>query len=252
MDEQLRQHAEGVKHRFRRSLLAWMAVVAALGAIFFTGPWPGGLVPQSAAGLVGVLTAPLLHGSGGHWLGNAAALLVLGPLVFPVDPKAAIRALPLIWIGSGLGTWLIAGAGSTHIGASGVTHGLGFLLFTLGLLRRDRAAIAAGLIAFFLYGGMVLTVLPRELGVSWEYHLSGALMGVLAAVVWRRADPAPPRRLYSWDLEETSPQGDEDALSLEPPRPDQVPVLWQRPEEPRGQVLPFRPRSAPGDGPPPG
>ena len=33
--------------------------------------------------------------------------------------------------------------------ASGVTHGLGFLVFVLGLLRRDRAAIAADLATRF-------------------------------------------------------------------------------------------------------
>lgn len=248
MDLESQRHAEAVRARFRSALLAWMAVVAALGAIYFTGPWPGGLVPQSPAGLAGVLFAPLLHGSGGHWLGNAAALLVLGPLVFTVYPKAAARALPLVWLGSGLFTWFVASGDTPHIGASGVTHGLAFLLFALGVLRRDKAAIAAGLIAFFLYGGMVLTILPREAGVSWEYHLGGALMGLLAALRWRRADPAPPRARYSWELEPEEAAPDVD--TLEPPRPEDVPVLWQRPEEPRGQVLPFRPRAPrePGGG----
>src|SRR3546814_6397137 len=64
------------------------------------------------------------------------------------------------------------------LGASGVTHGLGFMLFALGVLRRDRAAIAAGMIAFMFYGGMILTVLPREPGISWQAHLGGALAGL--------------------------------------------------------------------------
>ena len=105
--------------------------------------------------------------------------------------------------------------------------------------------LAAALIAFFLYGGMVLTILPREPGVSWEYHLGGALMGLVSAGLWRRLDPAPPRRRYSWELEEDAADTPDEAL--EPPRPEEVPVLWQRPEEPRGQVLPFRPRP-PRDG----
>src|SRR3546814_1883698 len=52
-----------------------------------------------------------------------------------------------------------------------ISHGLGFMLFALGVLRRDRAAIAAGMIAFMFYGGMILTVLPREPGISWQAHL---------------------------------------------------------------------------------
>ncbi len=250
MDASPQQHAAAVRDRFQNALLASLAFVALLGAIFFAGPWLGdtqawSLVPQSLPGLVGILTAPLLHGSAGHWLGNSGALLVLGTLVGTVYPKASLRALPLIWVLSGVGTWLI-GRPSFHIGASGVTHGLLFLLLFLGLLRRDRAAIAAALIAFFFYGGMLLTVLPREAGVSWEYHLSGAVAGIVAAFLWRRADPQPPRQRYSWEDEEDAGDPLDDTDTLEPPRPPEVPVLWQRQDPPRGVVLPFRPRPLPG------
>ena len=89
-----------------------------------------------------------------------------------IYPRASKYAIPLIWLGSGLGIWLI-GRDSTHLGASGVAHGLMFFLFALGLLRRDRPAIAAAMIAFFLFGSMLLTVLPGEPQVSWEAHMSG-------------------------------------------------------------------------------
>lgn len=251
MDIERQRHAEAVRQRFRRALLASMAFVALLGAIFHAGPWLGdtrafALVPGSAAGLVGILTAPLLHGSAGHWLANSAALLILGTLVGTVYPRAALRALPVIWLLSGAITWLI-GRPSFHIGASGLTHGLMFLLLFLGLLRRDKAAIAAALIAFFFYGGMLLTVLPREPGVSWEYHLGGALAGVLSAFLWRRADPEPPRRRYSWEIEEEAEAAAPGGEELEPVRPPEVPVLWHRREPPAGGVvLPFRPRPRAG------
>lgn len=252
MDASPQQHADAVRGRFQNALLASMAFVALLGAIFFAGPWLGdtralSLVPQSWPGLVGVLTAPLLHGSAGHWLANSSALLILGTLVGTVYPRAALRALPLVWVLSGVGTWLI-GRPSFHIGASGVTHGLLFLLLFLGLLRRDRAAIAAALIAFFFYGGMLLTVLPREPGVSWEYHLSGAVAGIVAAFIWRHADPQPPRQRYSWEDEDEADDALDDTETLEPPRPHDVPVLWHRQDPPTGVVLPFRPRpTAPRD-----
>jgi hypothetical protein len=129
--------------------------------------------------------------------------------------------------------------GSHHLGASGLTHGLMFLVFVLGLLRRDRPSIAAAMIAFLLYGGMLLTVLPQEPGVSWQSHLGGALGGVLAALLFRRTDPLPPRKRYSWEFEEEDAPAAEAELEL--PRPAEVPVLWQRPleEEARGVVLPF-------------
>ena len=127
---------------------------------------PFTIAPLSADGLLGILTAPLLHGSLEHIAANASALLILGTLAGAVYPRATLWAIPLVWLGAGLGPWLLADPGTHTLGASGLTHGLMFMVFMLGLLRRDRAAIAAGMIAFLFYGGMVLTVLPREATTS--------------------------------------------------------------------------------------
>jgi membrane associated rhomboid family serine protease len=238
-------HAPTVLARFKRALNLALVAIIVLGAVFYLQgrlfPTAAlGLVPREPAGLAGVLFAPLLHGSAQHLVNNAIGILILGTLAGTVFPKAAARALPLLWLGGGVGTWLIA-EGGVHIGASGVTHGLGFLLFGLAILRRDRPAIAAAMIAFFFFGSMLLTVLPQEMGVSWEYHLSGAILGVLSAILWRRADPAPPRRRYSWEEEEELAALEPDA-ETELPRPDAVPVLWHRPPPTVGKVLPFRRR----------
>jgi len=200
----------------------------------------------TAQGLAGLLTAPLLHGSPEHLIANASSLLILGTLALAVYPRATVRGLPLMWLGSGLGAWLLGDPGSYHLGASGLTHGLMFLVFVLGLLRRDRASVAAGMIAFFFYGGMLLTVLPQEPGVSWQSHLGGALGGILAAWLLRRSDPMPPRRRYSWEIEEEEAEraAQSERDSYEPGSPRDVPVLWHRDtrEEERGVVLPFRRR----------
>ena len=115
----------------------------------------------------------------------------------------------------------------------------------LGLLRRDRPSIAAGMIAMLFYGGSVLTVLPHGDGISWQSHLGGAVGGILAGILFRRLDPEPPRKRYSWEIEEEKAQrsaGERD--SLEPPSPDEVPMLWHRDggEDPRGKVVAFPPR----------
>jgi hypothetical protein len=95
-----------------------------------------------------------------------------------------------------------------------------------------------------LYGGMLLTVLPREPGVSWQAHLGGALAGLLAAWLFRRSDPLPPRKRYRWEIvEELAAQAaataDADRNQFEPTAPQDVPVLWQRPQPQRGAVLRF-------------
>lgn len=203
--------------------------------------------PLRMQGLPGIITAPLLHGSPGHLAANAASLLILGTLALTVYPRATLRGLPLMWLGSGLGAWALGEADSYHLGASGLTHGLMFLVFVLGLLRRDRPSVAAAMIAFFLYGGMLLTVLPHEPGVSWQSHLGGAVGGILAALLWRTVDPLPPRKKYSWELEEEAGEISPLDAELEMTSPDEVPVLWNRPDpaaedDERGRVLPFRPR----------
>ena len=102
--------------------------------------------------------------------------------------------------------------------------------------------------AFFLYGGMLLTVLPQEPGVSWQSHLGGALGGIVAAWLFRRRDPLPPRKRYSWEIEEelAAEAARAERDQFEPDRPRDVPVLWQRPPEERGVVLRF-PNPRPDD-----
>lgn len=200
-------------------------------------PWA--VAPLERAGLLGLLGAPLLHASVQHVAANGFAILILGTLAGGVYPKATVRALPLLWLGSGIGAWMLGDPGSLHLGASGVTHGLMFLLASLGLLRRDRAAIATGLIGLLFYGGMLMTVLPHTPGVSWQSHMGGAFAGILAALLFRNADPLPPRQRYSWEDEDDQIEPLADG-ELEPPSPQRVPALWQPREGQDYVVLPFR------------
>ena len=242
----------------RRLLLAFnlsLGFVGLLLAIFALQPRlpvaAMAVSPGEAAGLLGLLTAPLLHGSGAHLAANASALVILGTLAGAVYPRATLRALPLLWLGSGLGAWLLGEPGTRHLGASGVTHGLMFMVVTLGLLRRDRPSIAAGMIVMLFYGGSVLAVLPHSDGISWQSHLGGALAGVLSGFLFRRVDPTAPRQRYSWEREEEErTSAGDDAHELEPAPPREVPVLWQRTPEGqvRGVVVRLRP---PGEQAPP-
>jgi len=184
-----------------------------------------GVHPRQAVGLIGVLTAPLVHGSFEHLFANTLPLLVLGTLLLYGYPRARRPALAIIWILSGLGVW-VAGRDNAHIGMSGVTHGLMFFLFFAGLMRRDKLAVALSMIAFFLYGGMVWGIFPAEPGVSWEYHLFGALAGTLAAVLLRKLDAPPPAKRYAWEDEAPEAEdpviGDQWRWRRAPPRAERL------------------------------
>ncbi|MEP6510042.1 MAG: rhomboid family intramembrane serine protease [Dokdonella sp.] len=216
--------------------------IAWLGAWLLGWPMTDlGIRPRQLRGLVGILAAPFAHASLDHLMSNTLPLGLLATLTLYCYPRAARLALPLIWLLSGLGVWLFA-RDSVHIGASGIVHGLMFFLFVMGLIRRDRLAVVTSLVVFFLYGSMLLSVLPHEEHVSFEYHLAGAIAGVLAAFALHRRDALPPRKRYSWEDDEL--EADNEDTELEPPLAADVPVLWQRADtdQDADRVIAFRPR----------
>ena len=233
-----------LKDRFHFSLTVMMAWVVVLGGVFLAQDhWFStqafAIRPLQSNGLIGILTAPLLHGSMGHLASNAFAFLIIGTLAGALYPRAALRAWPIIWLGSGLGTWFIS-LGGQHIGASGITVGLMFFLIGQGLRRRDRISLSALMLALFFFGGMLLAFLPQEQGVSWEYHLSGAVFGLLSGLTMAGLDERAPKRLYSWDLEtETADPAVDSELAA--PIPPDIPVIWHRPERRHhNTVIPFK------------
>ncbi len=208
-----------------------------------------GVEPRKVSGLIGIFSAPLAHASFAHLMSNTLPLALLATLALYAYPRATRFALPMIWLLSGAGVWLFA-RDSAHVGMSGVNHGLMFFLFLAGLFRRDRIGVAISMVVFFFYGGMLLTVLPREQNVSFEYHLAGAVAGAIAAILFFRLDPKPARKRYSWEDEEEEAQAALDA-ELELPRPHDVPVLWKREPESSesASILQFPTRADDKDGP---
>lgn len=148
-----------------------------------------GLTPRSATGLVGILSAPLLHADLEHLIGNSVPLLVLGTTLIYFFPTIALRVAGMAWLATGIGVWLAARP-STHIGASGLVYALAAFLFLSGLLRRQRTQMGLSLLIVFLYGGMFWGIFPIVPRVSWESHLWGGVVGLLLAWVYR-AEASP-------------------------------------------------------------
>jgi len=193
--------------RLRRAFLIAAAFAALLWGITLTEVIFGidlsayALYPRELVGLRGILLAPLLHGGFAHLIANTAPILVLGTALIYGYPRSARIVIPVLWLGSGLAVWVLARP-AFHLGASGLTFGMMFFVFTIGALRWDRRAIALSLAVFLLYGGMVWGILPTDPRISFEYHLAGAILGVVLAFLLKDLDPRPPEKTYSWEREE--------------------------------------------------
>jgi membrane associated rhomboid family serine protease len=202
-------HSRRAASNFRLSLKAALValgfcwVVLIFDMAFGLGLHRFGLRPGSYPGMIGIITAPLLHAGAEHLLSNTMPLVVSLTAMFYLYPNSSVRAIPLIWIGSGVIAWII-GRPTVHIGASGLVYGLLAYVFIGGILRRDIRSVSVSLLVGFLYGSMIWGVLPIRPYMSWELHLSGAIMGAILAIVFRNWDQAPIKR-YDWEEDDSVP-----------------------------------------------
>ena len=150
-----------------------------------------GLMPLKVEGLTGIFFFHFLHGSWKHLLTNTVPLLVLGACLYYFYRPLATRVWLLLMLSTGLLTWCGA-RGGIHIGASALIYGLAFFLMLSGFIRRNRSLIVVSLIVVFLYGSLVWGLYPKYSianNISWEGHLSGFVMGVALAIIYRHDGP---------------------------------------------------------------
>ncbi|MDZ4840278.1 MAG: rhomboid family intramembrane serine protease [Bacteroidota bacterium] len=130
-----------------------------------------------------IATYVLIHGGLLHLASNFFPLILCLVLLQNVYPKICFYTLAGIWILSGVGIYIFAHQGC-HGGASGVVYGLIFFLITAGFVSRDKRSAYTSLLLLFVFSGVLLGVMPQEdTSISWEGHLSGAIAGVLLAII---------------------------------------------------------------------
>jgi membrane associated rhomboid family serine protease len=154
-----------------------------------------GLYARNVGHLWGIMTAPFLHASFGHLIDNTIPLVFMGVII---ALRGAIRlalVTGIVIVLGGIGTWLIAPAGTVTVGASGLVFGYATYLLTRGLFDRSALELAVGVLVAVVWGSALLTSLVPHYGVSWQAHLCGGLAGVVAAWVLREkraSQPAAP------------------------------------------------------------
>lgn len=162
-----------------------------------------GVLPRNLTYLPGIVTHVFIHADLSHLLNNALSLFVLTLSLFYFYGKIADMVLILSWVGTGLLLWMI-GRESLHIGASGLIYAQAFFLFWSGVMRKYAPLIAIAFIVVFFYGNMIWHVFPWQAfpNESWEGHLSGALVGSVLAVLYRKEGPQRP--VKDWQEDEAS------------------------------------------------
>ena len=89
-----RELAKRDRRKLKDAALITLALVAAIWAIkllelsFDLGLHRVGLYPMRLSGLVGIVTAPLIHGSIEHTVSNSLPLLLLGTALHYAYPKS--------------------------------------------------------------------------------------------------------------------------------------------------------------------
>jgi len=179
---------EGIRLLLGIVLVMW--IVEVINTIDSNGLRTDGIYGRNVGHLWGILTAPFIHGSFAHLIGNTIPFLFLGLIVaLRGAARLALVTLIVILVG-GLGTWLVAPSNVPTIGASGVVFGYAAYLFARGFFNRSVVEVLIGVVVGVIWGGALLASLVPHSGISWQGHLFGLVGGVVAAAVLRRERPA--------------------------------------------------------------
>lgn len=158
-----------------------------------------GIQPRKLEGISGIIFSPFLHSSLEHLFNNSIPLFLLSSAIFFFYRNISWKIIFLGIFLSGLLTWII-GRDSTHIGASGLIYVLISFIFFKGIISKNFNLMALSLIVVFIYGGTIWYVFPIKNNMSWEGHLSGFMIGVLLALLFKKNTPV--NKVYKWENED--------------------------------------------------
>ncbi|WP_121346648.1 rhomboid family intramembrane serine protease [Gillisia mitskevichiae] len=164
-----------------------------------------GIQPRTLKGLRGIVFSPFIHSDIKHLFHNTIPLFILSTALFFFYRTISWKVLLVGLLLTGLLTWVI-GRPANHIGASGVIYLLASFLFFKGIFSKYYRLIALSLVVVFLYGGLLWFIVPVDPKISWEGHLSGLIVGLLLAFIFKQEIIIIPK--YDWEKEDYDPQND--------------------------------------------
>lgn len=174
-----RQRREGIA--LLAGIVALMWVVEIVNSLDSNRLDYDGIYARNVDRAWGILTSPFIHASFGHLLDNTIPFAFMGLLIALRGAARLAAVTAIVIIVGGIGTWLIAPAGVSTIGASGVVFGYATYLFARGFFDRNLIELLIGVVVGVVWGFALITSLVPHAGISWQAHVCGAAGGVVAA-----------------------------------------------------------------------
>ena len=144
------------------------------------------LKPHDYHGLAGILFMPLVHADETHLWANTISLFMGLLLLFLHYRPISLSVLVIQLIGAGILLFILGKPGTVHVGSSGVIYAVFSWLITAGLLSGNRRLRLLSFMLLMYYGSMIWGLLPWQQKVSWEGHLSGLMIGMITAILFRK------------------------------------------------------------------
>lgn len=158
--------------------------------------WPGLLQDwhpnYGAQPWIMFLTYSVLHISPWHMLGNALALIWLGPQVIDHIGRSGFWVVWIVSTIAGAASFALLSVGTTPmVGASGSVFGLMGAVVMLTYLSPGRIGVACSITGSLVALHFITLVVEDELP-AWQPHLGGYLAGALLALWYAPRSTALP------------------------------------------------------------
>ena len=171
-------------------IVALMWILEVINTIDSNNLDQDGIISRNVSHLWGILTAPFLHVSFAHLIGNTVPFVFMGVIIALRGALRLIVISLIVIVVGGLGTWLIGPSNTYTVGASGLVFGYATYLFARGFFDKNVVEVLIGLVVGVVWGGTLLSALHPQGGVSWQGHVCGAIGGVVAAWFMAQHDGA--------------------------------------------------------------
>ena len=141
-----------------------------------------GILPRSAEGLVGIITACLIHNDLFHLMGNTIPLFAFGYIIVKLEPKNSVVLLMTSYLGVNILVWFFARDTTVHLGASGIVYAVFVYIVAAAVFLQDFIRIVAALAIIVFYSTSIEGLFIPDADSSWESHTFGAIIGALNAL----------------------------------------------------------------------